>query len=46
MKTFDITIDHSLERSLRRLEGLGRFAQRRAEFIETLDLCALGTAIA
>lgn len=46
MKTFDITIDHCLERSSRRLEGLERFAQRRAEFIETLDLGALGAAIA
>ncbi len=42
MPNFDITHDRNLDSAARRLASLERFAERRADFIDTLDLDALG----
>lgn len=42
MPNFDITRERNFETAARRLVELERFAQRRAEFLDTLDLDALG----
>lgn len=45
MPNFDITHDRNLDSAARRLANLERFAERRADFIDTLDLDALGPNI-
>lgn len=44
MPTFDITRERTVDSAARRLADLERFAERRADFLETLDLDALGPA--
>jgi hypothetical protein len=42
MNDFRITATRNIEQAAQRLEALERYAQRRAELIDTLDLDALG----